>query len=53
MHMTDTNVLRNDEIAGQSAGKKLCRNAPSTDGVYFKVPKVIAAVPKGEQRLLS
>jgi aspartyl-tRNA(Asn)/glutamyl-tRNA(Gln) amidotransferase subunit C len=54
LHMTDeTNVLRNDEIRGSISREEALQNAPSTDGVYFKVPKVIAAVPKGEQRLLS
>jgi len=52
--MTDeTNVLRDDEIRGSISREQALQNAPSTDGVYFKVPKVIAAVPKGEQRLPS
>lgn len=54
LHMTDeTNVLRDDEIGGSITREAALQNAPSTDGVYFKVPKVIAAVAKGEQRLTS
>jgi aspartyl-tRNA(Asn)/glutamyl-tRNA(Gln) amidotransferase subunit C len=42
LHMTDeTNVLREDEINGSVSREEALQNAPSTDGIYFKVPKVI------------
>jgi aspartyl-tRNA(Asn)/glutamyl-tRNA(Gln) amidotransferase subunit C len=42
LHMTDeVNVLREDEIHGSISREEALQNAPSTDGVYFKVPKVI------------
>ncbi|HVM89396.1 MAG TPA: Asp-tRNA(Asn)/Glu-tRNA(Gln) amidotransferase subunit GatC [Puia sp.] len=42
LHMTDEiNVLREDEIQGSVTREEALENAPSTDGVYFKVPKVI------------
>ena len=41
-HMsTEINVLRNDEIKGSITRKDALQNAPATDGVFFKVPKVI------------
>jgi aspartyl-tRNA(Asn)/glutamyl-tRNA(Gln) amidotransferase subunit C len=42
LHMTDeVNVLREDELRGSVSRDEALKNAPSTDGVYFKVPKVI------------
>jgi aspartyl-tRNA(Asn)/glutamyl-tRNA(Gln) amidotransferase subunit C len=42
MHMSDAqNVLREDEPAHSISREDALRNAPDTDGVYFKVPKVI------------
>lgn len=42
MHMTDTmNRLRADEVSGSVSREEALKNAPETDGVYFKVPKVI------------
>lgn len=42
MHMGDTvNVLRGDEINGSITREAALMNAPDSDGVFFKVPKVI------------
>ena len=42
LHMTDAvNVLRNDEVHGSISREEGLKNAPDTDGVFFKVPKVI------------
>ena len=42
LHMTDeTNVLREDEVKGSVSREEALLNAPLTDGVYFKVQKVI------------
>ena len=42
LHMSQvTNVLREDIPQGSLDREKALSNAPSTDGVYFKVPKVI------------
>ncbi|HLK30915.1 MAG TPA: Asp-tRNA(Asn)/Glu-tRNA(Gln) amidotransferase subunit GatC [Puia sp.] len=42
LHMTnETNVLREDELQGSVSREEALKNAPSTDGIYFKVPKVI------------
>jgi len=42
MHMGDTvNVLRSDEITGSIEREDALKNAPSQDGVFIKVPKVI------------
>lgn len=35
------NVLREDEVKGSITRKEALQNAPVTDGVFFKVPKVI------------
>ena len=35
------NVLRDDVVQGSVDRKEALKNAPDTDGVYFKVPKVI------------
>lgn len=41
-HMsTSVNVLREDEIKGSVSKSEALRNAPVTDGTFFKVPKVI------------
>jgi aspartyl-tRNA(Asn)/glutamyl-tRNA(Gln) amidotransferase subunit C len=41
-HMSiSTNVLRDDEIKGSVDRSEALRNAPVTDGIFFKVPKVI------------
>ncbi len=54
LHMSDdTNVLREDEIQGSISRQEALQNAPSTDGIYFKVPKVIPSLSKGGNRLLS
>ena len=42
LHMSDaTNVFREDEIKGSISREEALKNAPETDGVFFKVPKVI------------
>ena len=42
MYMGDAvNVLRTDEIAGSISRSAALKNAPSTDDIFFKVPKVI------------
>jgi aspartyl-tRNA(Asn)/glutamyl-tRNA(Gln) amidotransferase subunit C len=42
MHMSDNlDRLRNDEVKGSVSREEALQNAPATDGVYFKVPKVI------------
>jgi aspartyl-tRNA(Asn)/glutamyl-tRNA(Gln) amidotransferase subunit C len=42
LHMSDAiNVFREDEIQGSISREAALKNAPSTDGVFFKVPKVI------------
>ena len=41
-HMSnEINVFREDEIKGSAAREDALQNAPATDGVFFKVPKVI------------
>lgn len=42
MHMSDEiNVLRDDAIKNSIRREEALKNAPFTDGQYFKVPKVI------------
>jgi len=42
LHMSDVvNVLREDEIQGSSSREEALKNAPDSDGTYFRVPKVI------------
>ena len=42
LHMSDsTNVFREDEIQGSITREEGLKNAPASDGVFFKVPKVI------------
>ncbi|HRH47938.1 MAG TPA: Asp-tRNA(Asn)/Glu-tRNA(Gln) amidotransferase subunit GatC [Panacibacter sp.] len=41
-HMSnDINVFREDEIKGSATREEALQNAPTTNGVFFKVPKVI------------
>src|SRR3954452_16648795 len=41
-HMSiSTNILREDEIKGSVSRDEALQNAPVTDGIFFKVPKVI------------
>ena len=41
-HMgSEINVFREDEIQGSLRREDALQNAPKTDGVFFKVPKVI------------
>ena len=42
LHMSDAeNILREDEVKGSVSRSEALKNAPETDGVFFKVPKVI------------
>ncbi|MBC7828181.1 MAG: Asp-tRNA(Asn)/Glu-tRNA(Gln) amidotransferase subunit GatC [Chitinophagaceae bacterium] len=42
LHMSDEiNIFREDEIQGSISREDGLKNAPETDGVFFKVPKVI------------
>ena len=42
MHMGDSvNVLRTDQVNGSISREAALLNAPDSDGVFFKVPKVI------------
>jgi aspartyl-tRNA(Asn)/glutamyl-tRNA(Gln) amidotransferase subunit C len=42
LHMTDAvNILREDLVKGSITREEGLKNAPDTDGIYFKVPKVI------------
>src|SRR5689334_6455807 len=42
LHMTDNiNTLREDKVQGSVSRAEGLKNAPDTDGVFFKVPKVI------------
>lgn len=42
LHMGDTmNVLRDDKVQGSITREEGLKNAPETDGVFFRVPKVI------------
>ncbi|WP_300598339.1 Asp-tRNA(Asn)/Glu-tRNA(Gln) amidotransferase subunit GatC [Niabella sp.] len=42
MHMSEEiNVLRDDQVKGSITREEALLNAPATDGVFFKVPKVI------------
>jgi aspartyl-tRNA(Asn)/glutamyl-tRNA(Gln) amidotransferase subunit C len=47
LHMSDAmNVLREDVLQGSIRREEALKNAPMTDGIYFKVPKVISNTPK-------
>lgn len=42
LHMSDAeNILREDEVKGSVTRSEALKNAPQTDGEFFKVPKVI------------
>lgn len=42
VQMSDSvNVLREDRVQGSVSRDEALKNAPDTDGVFFKVPKVI------------
>ncbi len=42
MHISNAlNVLREGEVTGSISREEALLNAPNTDGVFFKVPKVI------------
>ena len=42
LHMSsEVNVLREDQVKGSISLELALKNAPLTDGVFFKVPKVI------------
>lgn len=42
LHMSDgSNVYREDVVEGSIPREEGLKNAPDTDGVFFKVPKVI------------
>ncbi len=42
LHMsTHINALRDDSVQGSITREEALRNAPDSDGVFFKVPKVI------------
>lgn len=45
LHMTsEVNVLRQDVVQGSVSREQALKNAPDTDGIFFKVPKVIKKV---------
>lgn len=42
LHMSsNVNVLREDVVLGSVSREEALKNAPDTDGTFFKVPKVI------------
>ena len=42
LHMTDNvNILREDKVQGSVSREEGLKNAPDTNGTFFKVPKVI------------
>ena len=42
LHMSaNVNILRDDLVQGSVAREEALKNAPDTDGIFFKVPKVI------------
>ncbi len=42
LHMsTNTNILRDDVVRGSVTRREALKNAPDSDGTFFKVPKVI------------
>mgnify|MGYP003349995837 CR=1 FL=1 len=42
MHMSEaTDRLREDVVSGSVTREEALKNAPETDGVFFRVPKVI------------
>ena len=51
LHMTsEINVLREDILQGSVSREEALLNAGSTDGIYFKVPKVIPGAVKAGQK---
>jgi len=42
LHMSNNvNILREDVVQGSVSREEALKNAPETDGTFFKVPKVI------------
>lgn len=42
LHMSsNVNILRDDIVRGSVSREEALKNAPDTDGTFFKVPKVI------------
>lgn len=42
LHMSsNVNILRDDIVRGSISREEALKNAPDTDGIFFKVPKVI------------
>lgn len=42
LHMSSNiNILREDEVRGSVTRAEALKNAPDSDGTYFRVPKVI------------
>lgn len=42
LHMSsNVNILRDDVVQGSISREEALKNAPATDGTFFKVPKVI------------
>lgn len=42
LHMSDNiNILRDDVVEGSVSREEGLKNAPDTDGTFFRVPKVI------------
>ena len=42
LHMSsNVNILRDDVVQGSVSREEALKNAPETDGTFFKVPKVI------------
>jgi aspartyl-tRNA(Asn)/glutamyl-tRNA(Gln) amidotransferase subunit C len=42
LHMSsNVNILRDDVVQGSVTREEALKNAPDTDGTFFKVPKVI------------
>lgn len=39
--LEESQLLRPDDVEGQVSQSEALKNAPDTDGTYFKVPKII------------
>lgn len=37
----EVNVLREDQVSNQTSREEALKNAPKSDGAYFRVPKVV------------
>lgn len=49
LHMSDSvNILREDIVQGSISREEALANAPDSDGVYIKVPKVIERAAAGK-----